>query len=185
MKIRTWFIAPLLVSCQARGFHLEESRVPIDGLFPKLCETLLLQDPEAGQVRVVVLREAQPIYQTFALRVLRGVLPLDPKAAEEDDRRDRELVNTFQREVFDFATQSSDCMFEAEFGPQAQEDGAVLLALSPIIRDPFAPGSRESAFGLFARLWLEGAGPSWFWIDLARTGETWNAVDVHALLISE
>jgi hypothetical protein len=187
MKIRSWFFLVLLTSCQPRWAHSQEPRIPIDGLFAKFCDALLLQDSEAGQVRVVVGPEARPIYQTFALRALKGVPPLDPKVAEEDDRRDRERVTEFRRTLFDLVQQNSDCMFELRVGSEAEtsKDGEVHLALSPIIPDPVAADPNEQTFGLFAKLSLEGAGPSWFWVKLERAGVRWKAVAVHELPISE
>lgn len=128
-----------------------------------------------------VLAKTQPIYQTFALRVLRGAGALTPIEADEDDARDRELRRTFKPTAVPLPADHGRCRWRLNVQSDAAIPGQLVLELSNVVEDPFNAGS----FGLFARHSLGGFAAAWYWIGLENRSDHWEVVGVYELEISD
>lgn len=176
-----------IISCRAitPAVMNPTERIP-SGLFDALCESFVQAGHEPSAT-TLVLSETRPIFQTFALRILRNAGKMTPAEAEQDDARDRTLEERFRPTKIEVPGRDTGCAWDLADRPNAEYFGAdrLMLELSNVVEDPFATRD-EPRFGVFARLSIGGAsGASWYWIDLKPRGESWQVTSVAELAISD
>lgn len=156
-------------------------------IFPALCQAFFDYEDYDSSTPTVVMREARPIYNTFALRVLHEAGAMTPADAEQDRKRD-EVLRALMRETrVEVPESGGPCRWLRAERPGEHYYGTdvIVLELSNITENPFATVA-ESRFGVFARLSIGGAsGASWFWVPLQRTGGAWSASQAYELAISD
>ena len=164
------------------------SAVRVPGVvFPALCAAFIEQEAFDPSTTTVVLNETRAVYETFALRVLHEAGDLTPAESELDLAHDETLKAHFVPTRIEIPDSAGSCKWRLADRPAQDYLGAkaLVLELSNIVEDPFAPGGTPSQ-GLFARLSIGcSAGASWYWIALKNVDSSWRVLRVVHLDISD
>lgn len=182
---RSWLLLLVLafggLACAASGWRSgTPERLP-RSVFPALCE-VFRADPDYDPTTItIVLAQTEPIYQTFALRVLRGAGALTPIEADQDDARDRELGRVFEPTAVRLPAERGNCSWQLSAQLDDAIAGRLVLELSNVVPDPFSDGT----FGLFARHSLGGSAAAWYWIELENRAAHREVAGVYELEISD
>lgn len=155
---------------------------PPAAVFPALCQAFLEHEGFDASTSTVVLRETRPIFETFALRLLRGEEGLTPAVAMSDDERDASLRTGFLPRPVPLPEAVGPCRWShpATTDDEALGSSELILALSNVVEDPFGHP------GVFARLSLGFQdGGSWYWVSLDRSAGDWKVDEIHLLDISD
>lgn len=183
-----WF-AFLISADGCAVYGIEEARPAgvLGVVFPALCATFIAEEGFDDSTVAYVVQETRPVFETFALRVLREAGALPPAEAEQDDALDAALKANFNPSPVALPPEGGPCRWRATDRPTSEYLGSdfLVLELSGILEDPFAP-VEGPYYGLFAKLSIGGAsGASWYWVALARAGSSWEVVAVSRLDINE
>ena len=153
-----------------------------------LCKTLLVEEIGfRSTTPVVVYEQTRPVFDLFALRVLRGKGPLTPETSEIDYARDQELAKNFSPVSVKIPESPRKCTWALPAHPPDQYAGSeqLVLELSNIIEDPFT-SEEHSKFGLFAKFSFgEHQGASWYWISLQGNLGSWKSASAYLLPVSD
>ena len=173
-----------LISGAANTESLEAQNQPPPIVLEELCAHLLAERKDfEATMPIVVHEETRPIFNTFALRVLRNKGPLTPAEADSDHRHDTRLKSTFQPTPVTIPPPPRRCTWALPADPVTQYVGAdeIVLELSNIVEDPIVQEECHGR-GVFARISLgERQGASWFWISLKGEPGSWTEATVHLL----
>jgi hypothetical protein len=156
-------------------------------VLPALCSQFIEVEDIDASTKIFVQNETSPIFRTFALRTLHSAGELTPAEALADDARDALLEAHFRPEPLGGVRRDGRCKWALadRSAPALLGSNLLLLELSGVTEDPFAQDTSER-FGVFARLSFgRASGASWYWVQLVRTGESWESAAAVQLAISD
>lgn len=167
-----------LASCATGNLQTRQQAQLPHGIFPALCEVFRREPGYDADVTTKIVSRTQPIYRTFALRVLHSAGALTPSEADSDEASDQNLRRSHEPVSVQLAPAKGSCSWVVT---DARASGELVLEFSNVIEDPFKKGS----FGAFVRHSLGGEAASWYWIAFEHRGDAWEVAHVSELAISD